>query len=214
MVGSGRDKNATKGGASLAPKPSRNDPHQHIPKDANGVPIFLILSDGTRASYERRMAACEAAWLATGDPLVIDEAQTWTFTHRQPIPSWLHEAVGQLAHGRRTKTHAKRAIERAVKFMRYQAVRDAHWPDGRSRPKKLSWPKSYERASEVLKGSSAAGEPSTMEDDYKEVIADLKNGRGGLYHVIKTRRRKPAPTTLEIARRTIVRLLNSKSKGR
>lgn len=163
------------------------DPHRDIPKGADGKPIFFILPDGMRASYERRMAACEAAWRATGDPLVIDEALTWTFLRRQPIPSWLYEAVGQLAVKRRTKGYAKRAIERAVRFMRYQAVRDARWPDGRSRPK-MSWPKSYERASEVWKGSMAAGKPSTMKTDYRKVRKHLNEGRGGLYHVIKKRK--------------------------
>jgi hypothetical protein len=74
----------------MAKKPSQSNAHRGIPKDAGGKP------HGIWASYERRMRNCEAAWAATGDPLVVDEAQT----HRQPHPSWLHEAIGQKTSGK------------------------------------------------------------------------------------------------------------------
>ena len=169
----------------MVTKPSRDRLHLNIPKDANGDPIFLILPDGIRASYEHRMALCVDAWQATGDPLVVSEAQTWTFTHRQPIPAWLHDAVAQLASSRRSKSHAKRALEAAVHSMRHQAVRDA-------KATGVSSAKAYDRASEVLADMFAAGEPATMKASYERVLSDLRKGRGGRYHTIKSRRRKPA----------------------
>jgi hypothetical protein len=66
----------------------RDDPHRNIPKDAKGVPIFLILPTGIRTKYERQMAACERAWLATRDPLVIDRRKLG----RSPIGN--HTRVG------------------------------------------------------------------------------------------------------------------------
>ena len=94
----------------MASKSSRDTLHK-TSKDADGNPIFLILLDGVRASYERRMAACEEAWPATGDPLVVSEALTWVFLHKQPVPAWLHDAVVKLAdkskRAKRAKSHAE-----------------------------------------------------------------------------------------------------------
>jgi hypothetical protein len=174
----------------MATKTSRRDPHRDIPKDANGDPIFVILPEGYRRTYDRAMARCEAAWLATGDPLIIDEAVVWTFSYRQPIPRWLQEALGQLLLERRTPEQAKRALDRAKKLMRYQAVRDAKKIDG------LTWVKSRVRASKVLKRSFAAAKPGTMKKGYDEVIEDLREGRGGLYHTIKGAAAQTRPDTI------------------
>ena len=95
-----------------------------IPRDAAGDPIFLILPDGIRASYDRKLAACEAGWRATADPLAVSEAMIYVHLHRQPPPRWLTEAVAMLADDRRGKAHAKRALEAAADSMRYQVVRD------------------------------------------------------------------------------------------
>ena len=168
-----------KGPGDLAVK-AAGDPHQNIPRDDRGNPIFLILPTGVGASYERRMESCRSAWETTHDPAAVSEAATYVFLHRQPIPRWLHDAIVQLAADRRTKTHANRAIDRAKHSMRYQAVRDA-------RKSGLTWERSYERASEDLAGTSAAAEPGTMKDSYGEVAGALKNGRGGLYNSIQIR---------------------------
>ena len=89
----------------MAAKTRRGDPHQGLPRDANGDPIFWILPQDIRVRYDHRMAACEKAWTQTGDPAAVGEAETWAFLHRQP---WLHDAVVQLATNRRTKAHANR----------------------------------------------------------------------------------------------------------
>src|SRR5215831_2303763 len=86
----------------------------------------LVLPGGVRESYDRKMRNCEAGWRATGDPWAVAEAHTLTFLHRQVAPSWLDEAVWALAVKRRTKKYAKRAQERAIRFLRYEVVRDAH----------------------------------------------------------------------------------------
>lgn len=170
-------------------------PHQGIPRDANGDPIFWILPQDIRTRYDHRMAACEKAWTQTGDPAAVGEAETWAFTHRQPHPQWLHDAVVQLAISRRTKAHASRARADALHFMRYEAVRDAKYtfernPDGqlqRRDRKNVSWEKAYGQATDILAETPAAGEPDTMRVSYIRVKGELKNGRHGLYRVMKPR---------------------------
>src|SRR5512139_1447883 len=95
---------------------------RRIPSDAAGIPVFLTLPAGVQASYDRKMRSCEAGWRATGDPWAVAEAHTLTLLHRQVPPAWLDDAVWALAVKRRTKAHAKRAQEAAVRSMRYHAV--------------------------------------------------------------------------------------------
>ena len=102
-----------------------DDVHRDIPKDENGDPIYLVLPDGVRTRYERKLAMCEAGWRETHDPAFIGEAHTLARLHHQPSPAWLDEAVWTLVVGRRTKTHANRAREAHIRLMRYEAVRDA-----------------------------------------------------------------------------------------
>jgi hypothetical protein len=104
--------------------------YMHIPRDEAGDPVFLILPDEIRESYDLKMKKCEAGWRETGDPLFVAEAVTLTGTHRQPIRLWLDAAVYAVATGRRTKEHAKAAQDAADHLMRYMAVRDAHDLDG------------------------------------------------------------------------------------
>lgn len=150
------------------------DPHRGIPKDENGDPIFLVLPDGVRASYERKMTKCKAGWQATGDPAFVSEAQVHIHLHRQPPPLWLSEAVIELAAKRRTKGYATRIINAAVRRMRYETVREAQQGG-------MTWDAAYEAAAELLAGTDAKGAAGTMKDAYVEVAADLRNGRGGRY---------------------------------
>src|SRR4029079_18373457 len=100
---------------------------------------------------------------------------------RQVAPPWLDDAIWALAVKRRTKLHAKRAREAAIRFMRYEAVRDAHQLDG------LSWEKAVERAVEVLANHpEAAAKHDLVWKQYKRVKKDLSEGRGGLYFTPKT----------------------------
>ncbi|OLB69080.1 MAG: hypothetical protein AUI16_29725 [Alphaproteobacteria bacterium 13_2_20CM_2_64_7] len=117
---SGRDKDATR-----AAKTNGRDPHRDIPKDANGDPIFFVMPDGVRASYERKLRQCEIGWLATDDPAFVTEAEILRHLHRQVSPLWLTEANIALNAKRRTKGHAKRAIEAHIRWKRYDAVRTA-----------------------------------------------------------------------------------------
>jgi hypothetical protein len=148
----------------------------HIPRDAEGDPVFLILPGALRAKYDRWMADCRAGWLETGDPWAVSSAHTMTVIYRQVSPDWLDEAIYRLADKRRTKAHAKRAREAAVRLMRYMVVRDAHDVDG------LSWDKAYERASDFWASFPvAAAEPDTMKKAYQAVKRDLKAGHNGRY---------------------------------
>src|SRR5262249_635115 len=156
------------------------DDHHGIPRDSSGLPIFFILPPGVQASYDQKMKQCERGWQATRDPLAVAEAVTWACLHRQPPPAWVHEANWVVATKRRGQAHAKRAHEAAVRLMRYQAVRDAHYKDG------LFWNDAYERATEVLALHPwAAAKSGTMKAAYIQVKKDLKSGRGGLYFMPK-----------------------------
>ena len=149
----GRDKRATR---------SADDPHQAIPKDAHGDPIFFILPDGVRASYERNLAKCEAGWRATGDPGFIRDAQALTHLHRQPPLLWLSEAVIELAAKRRTKGYATRVLRNTIKQMRYEAVWKAvlkakHKAVRKAKPKASIWDEAYESAAASLGGARWSG---------------------------------------------------------
>src|SRR2546430_17433339 len=118
---SGRDKDATR-----AAKTNGRDPHRDIPKDANGDPIFFVMPDGVRASYERKLRQCEIGWLATDDPAFVTEAEILRHLHRQVSPLWLTEAnIGPQAK-RRTESHAKRGIQAPIRWKPDDTGRTAH----------------------------------------------------------------------------------------
>lgn len=151
-----------------------DDDHTGIPRDADGVPVFLILPPAIRASYESKMARCERGWRATRDPAFIAEAKTWSHFHRQPDPLWLSEAVIELCAKRRTKGYKTRVHNAAIRQMRFEAVRDAV-RDG------MLWKAAYAEAVEELANTRAAGKWPTMKKAYDNVMRDRKNGRGDRY---------------------------------
>jgi hypothetical protein len=158
-----------------------------IPRDAAGDPIFLILPDRNRASYDRKLAACEAGWRTTGDPLAVSEAAVWAYAHRQPLPRWLTEAVVMLATNSRGKDPAKRALEAAADSLRYQAVCDAKAERraGYLKGRKVSWEAAYGRAADVLAQTHARGSAAAMKRSYQKVKRDLREGRGARYFTPK-----------------------------
>lgn len=160
-----------------------DDDHRGIPRDANGVPIFLNLPPAIRAKYSRKLGRCEAAWRATSDPAFLIEAMILTFLHRQPLELWLSEAVCDLLPKRRTKGHVTRAYNAAVRRMRHDAVIDA-------RRRGATWENAYEGAAEALAGTRAAGKADTMKAAYIEVKADIAAGRGALYRMPKMPNKK------------------------
>jgi hypothetical protein len=101
------------------------DDHAGIPRDAKGDPIFLILPPGVQSSYDRRLFACERGWFTTKDPAFVAEALIWAGLHRQPNPPWLTDAAVSLVLGRRTKTHANRAHDDLIHWMRFDTLRTA-----------------------------------------------------------------------------------------
>ena len=144
-----------------------------IPLAADGNPIFFILPPGVQASYDQRMLTCRQGWETTSDPAFAIEAYIYTHLFRQPPPLWVTEAVCSLAVRRRTKAYITRAFNAAIRWMRFEAVRDAK----RTR----TWEDAYEHAAESLAGTAARGKGTTMKTDYNRVMADLKAGRSGLY---------------------------------
>jgi hypothetical protein len=162
--------------------------HSDIPCDADGVPIFFVLPPELRASYDKKLARCEAGWRATGDPAFAIEAYVLTHLHRQPPLLWVTEAACSSAARRRTKGHVTRALNAAIRRMRYEAVRDAH--GGGPKRGGLTWSAAYRRAAETWAQTRARGESSTMETAYKKVKRDLKQGRFGRYAIPKMPRKK------------------------
>ena len=168
----GRDKNG------LGPE------YEHIPRDASGNPVFLILPAGVRATYDRWMKNCRDGWLATEDPWAVTEAHFLTMIHRQVSPLWLDEAIHNLADKQRTKAHAKRAREASIRLLRYSAVRDAK-RDG------MTWEASYAEAERVWASNpQVAATADVMRKAYVAVKKDLKAGRGGRYFTPKKQNRK------------------------
>jgi hypothetical protein len=151
--------------------------YEHIPRDAEGIPVFFILPPEVRANYDRKMSTCEAGWAATQDPLFAAEAITLTKNFRQVVPAWLDDGVYAVALKRRTPQQVKRARDAADRLARYLAVRDAHKIDG------MTWERAKEHAANML-----GVEPDTCWESYKKVRRDLKDGRGGLYAQPKVRR--------------------------
>jgi hypothetical protein len=164
-----------KGAAKAMHEDDGNDDHPGIPRDAEGVPIFLILPPGLLASYDRNMAYCEDGWRATQDPAFVSAAQRWTSIYRQPPAAWLTDAVVSLLAGLRTKGHAARAHSRDVQLTRWDMVQRAHREEG------LSWDAAYIHAAKMLTGTAAAGTPGTMKDAYVKVGRTLKAGRNDEY---------------------------------
>jgi hypothetical protein len=171
------------------PNPTADDDHQEIPRDENGAPIFLILPAPVRARYERRLAACEAGWLA-GEVFAAAEAIGWVHIYRQPVPKWLWDAVTELAINRRTKAQASRYEEAQKDWARYSLVRDLKLGiPGIYKPiAEISWDDAYAEAARVLKGTFAKGSENTMKSKYAAVKNDLKNGRHGKYFPLKDER--------------------------
>jgi hypothetical protein len=180
-----------------------DDGHRGIPRDADGNPIFLILPAKMRATLDRYLEQCEAAW-REGEPLAVAEALTWIYLYRQPVPKWLEEAVVALAIGRRTKQQAKHLLEANIRVLRYQTVRDLKVGiPGRYGPSNAdrSWEETYEKAAEILRGTRVAGSSATMKADYMQVRRDYRAGRHGKYFFLKDYRYrhngKPVPPTTQ-----------------
>jgi hypothetical protein len=163
--------------------------HRHIPRDADGAPIFCILSPGARHHYDEQMARCEYGWRATKHPGFIKEAQIWTHLLRQPPPLWLSEAVIVLAERRQGKGHITRMFGAAIRMMRYLAVRKAPKPGTYEveTGKRITWDDAYAHAAQVLAGTPARGTHATMKEAYRQVKKDVREGRLGLYY-------RPLPT--------------------
>jgi hypothetical protein len=160
------------------PAPSVEDDleqrHQHIPRNADGIPVYFILPAENQAEHDEQMARCEAGWRETGDPAFIGEAIGFAQAYRQPLPHWLGDAVLALTIDRRNKGHVAQEHSAAARWRRYRAVCDARQRD-------LSWTDAYEDAAAQLADTDARGEAPTMKASYVAVKADLRNGRHGRY---------------------------------
>jgi hypothetical protein len=171
---------------------SDDDLHRHIPRDADGDPIFLILPPGVRQSYERRMKRCERGWADRQDPAALAQAAIHAHHHRQPYPTWLVEALVVVAIGSRTSDDAKRERDAAVHLKRYLTIRDYLWrvidgrwvrrtandtPDG----EKPTWERARKYASNRLVGMPAAGGTDAMKKSYEWVRKHMKAGRSGVF---------------------------------
>jgi hypothetical protein len=198
---SGRDMGVTR-----AAKTNGRDPHQDIPKDTNGDPIFLVLPDDMRASYERKMWQRKIGWQATRDPAFLTEAEILMHTHRQVSPLWLSEAWIELSAKRRTKGHAKRAIEAHVRWMRYDAVRTAkehglRWLRDRAKAATEHAAKAKKRAAELAGGvrNAEAAATKVQAEAAAEAATKLARGAKRRAEKIEKRGRVTWPEAYELA---------------
>lgn len=160
--------------------------YERIPRDADGNPVFLILSDSDQKRYDRIMKSCEAGWRDTSDPWFFAEAQTTTRIYRQTLPDWLDEAAWLLACNRRTAKHARRAHEASIRFARYCIVRDIKAAGD------LTDEAAFDEAERIWKNdpTGTGASSSMMGQAYKVVRKDIKHGRVGRYRVPKFQHRK------------------------
>jgi hypothetical protein len=169
-----RDKNATKG--RFVDYHLDHDAHvldyrhQFIPRDADGNPVFLILPATWKAKLDEDLDICRAAWVAS-EPLAVAEAVTGLRIHRQPPPTWVEEAVIQLATNRRDARQAERYREARRHYLRFQYVQSLR-ADG------LPLARAKKRAAELLEKIGAAASASTVLASYKRVKRDFRAGRG------------------------------------
>ena len=152
----------------MPPKDDLDTLHRDIPKDANGDPVYFILPDDMRASYERKLRKCERGWQATSDPAFITEAEILRHLHRQVSPLWLAEANIKLHAERRTKDHVKRAIEAGIRWMRYDTLRTAkehglHWLQHRAEAATRRAIEEKKRAAELAGDAKAKDEKAEAE---------------------------------------------------
>jgi hypothetical protein len=173
------------GKSSTPPSPpaSANDGiwanHDNIPKDANGDPIFLILPDGVRASYERKLKSAKDAWLATGDLGAIRQAAVYIKSYRQPQPDWYFDAIMTLTTNLRSDKDVQRAENNAVHSQRYQIVRDIM--KDAAAGTELSVEDACERAANRFK---ALGSWLDFKRSYYKVRGALKQGLGAAFNTI------------------------------
>ncbi len=190
----------SKGTPSMAQEVCTCDDHEGIPRDAKGVPIYLILPDDIRVKFECKIAACEN-WTQTHDPLAYIEAAVWVWSHRQPLPTWLLNAIARGGIELRSPQQAENARLRYMHHARYRAVMDAMYDyirteDGpfklvarrNSKGRPISKQKAYETAARICKCDWPAAKRS-----FKVVRDDLANGYAGRYHTLKTPRLDALP---------------------
>jgi hypothetical protein len=164
----------------MAAKKDR-DPHRDIPRDSAGDPIFLILPDGVRASYERKLKAAKQAWLATGDTGALRQAWVYIKTHRQPPPDWFFDALMTLLTGLRGASDVQRAKNNAVHSQRYQVVRDEKADAEAATGTEISVDEASARAADRFK---TLGSAEDLRHSYFKVRKALKEGLGGAFNTI------------------------------
>jgi hypothetical protein len=155
--------------------------HDNIPKDANGVPIFFILPDGVRATYERKLRSAKQVWLATRDPGALRQAAVWIKSHRQPEPEWFFDAIVTLLGGMRSDKDVQRAENNAVHSQRYQIVRDERADALAATGIEISVDEASERAADKFK---KLGSWLDFKRSYYKVRGALKQGLGGAFNTI------------------------------
>jgi hypothetical protein len=163
----------------MSPKKDR-DPHRDIPKDANGDPIFFVLPDGVKASYERTLRSAKDAWCTTGDPGALRQAAVFIKHHRQPMPDWFFDAIMTLTTNLRSDSDVQRANDNATHSQRYQVVRD-QIADAATAGVKLAVDKASGRAADRFR---TLGSTEDLKRSYYKVKKALKQGLGAAFNTI------------------------------
>jgi hypothetical protein len=155
--------------------------HDHIPKNAEGTPVFFILPDGIKARYERWLGSSKRTWLATGDPGALRKAVFDVKLHRQTMPDWLFDAIVTILTDMRSADDVKRAQSAFLHSQRYQAVRDAVAFDAAA-GSTLSIDEASARVAKAFKRE--LGKAAAVKRSYFKVKKALQQGRGAAFNLI------------------------------
>jgi hypothetical protein len=158
---------------------------------------FRPLSPDEEQEFRATQAKYEAAYRNAGEPRALLNAFMHVWWAGQTLPRWLVPAIGEVITKSQTDDEAERFRERMRHVRRYTCVRDLRRipaAKGGRRKWKYTKPEALDLAVVMLKGSSAFGARSTIEDSYDRVRKDLeRRGResefffyvdGGADHLI------------------------------
>ena len=130
-------------------------------------------------NFQRKQAEYEAAYLCTGDPLVVYEAMLHARAAGQVSPNWMMQAMGNILLKSRTDRTVERFQDCMLHVHRYRCVRDLRQKLGELGSKDCALDLAVEQF--AAKGDTTAR--STIKDSYDRVSRDLNRlGRDSKYY--------------------------------
>jgi hypothetical protein len=123
-----------------------------------------------------QLARLEAVWNAEHLNEAVVEAITYCARRGLPSPLWAVAALRYLVPATPNRGKGKPSRRQSMKhYTRWSAVEEAREELG------VSWDEAYQRASDILKDTDAAGSPAVIKRSYLIVAKDFRNGITGRY---------------------------------